>query len=321
MPRSVLRFFAEYVVGRFRSVFLLLWAVQKKKRPKINNSSVFRFRFLWATEKPTRTKYFRSGKNDQTEWRNRVSVLSSQSRLYLVAAVPILLFSASLFYGGLLCYGMRISPWDTSLSRGERGERFDCNSWRIKTHRIRRCRCRWRWRREFKLAFFFYIIFRLNRNTSRLRINLPGSFSRWNEQPPTLCSVINAWCFRLNSGEGYAVLSTRRHQGSFILERQAPGGCGYKNTTQSSYTAKRSTIRRLDNGPPWVARSRWFLRFILLVDDTITCCSNSVSSSCHPSPRTFIRMLSLKIINTSYRKLPFGSGDYPDKLLFHQALN
>ena len=43
MPRSVLRFFAEYVVGRFRSVFLLLWAVQKKKRPKINNSSVFRF--------------------------------------------------------------------------------------------------------------------------------------------------------------------------------------------------------------------------------------------------------------------------------------
>ena len=27
------------------------------------------------------------------------------------------------------------------------------------------------------------------------------------------------------------------------------------------------------------------------------------------------------IINTSYEKLPFGSGDYPDKLLFHQALN
>ena len=27
------------------------------------------------------------------------------------------------------------------------------------------------------------------------------------------------------------------------------------------------------------------------------------------------------IINTSYLKLPFGSGDYPDKLLFHQALN
>ena len=27
------------------------------------------------------------------------------------------------------------------------------------------------------------------------------------------------------------------------------------------------------------------------------------------------------IINTSYQKLPFGSGDYPDKLLFHQALN
>ena len=26
------------------------------------------------------------------------------------------------------------------------------------------------------------------------------------------------------------------------------------------------------------------------------------------------------IIDTSYQKLPFGSGDYPDKLLFHQAL-
>ena len=27
------------------------------------------------------------------------------------------------------------------------------------------------------------------------------------------------------------------------------------------------------------------------------------------------------IINTSYPKLPFGSGDYPDKLFFDQALN
>ena len=27
------------------------------------------------------------------------------------------------------------------------------------------------------------------------------------------------------------------------------------------------------------------------------------------------------MINTSYQKLPFGSEDYPDKLLFHQALN
>ena len=27
------------------------------------------------------------------------------------------------------------------------------------------------------------------------------------------------------------------------------------------------------------------------------------------------------IINTSYQKLPFGSGDYPNKLLFHQAPN
>ena len=29
----------------------------------------------------------------------------------------------------------------------------------------------------------------------------------------------------------------------------------------------------------------------------------------------------LKIINTSYQKLRFGSGDDPDKLFFHQALN
>ena len=27
------------------------------------------------------------------------------------------------------------------------------------------------------------------------------------------------------------------------------------------------------------------------------------------------------IINSSYQKLPFGSGDDPDKLFFHQALN
>ena len=29
----------------------------------------------------------------------------------------------------------------------------------------------------------------------------------------------------------------------------------------------------------------------------------------------------LVIINTSHQKLPFGSGDYPDKLLYHQTLN
>ena len=33
-----------------------------------------------------------------------------------------------------------------------------------------------------------------------------------------------------------------------------------------------------------------------------------------------VRMVCM-LINTSYQKLPFGSGDYPDKLLFHQALN
>ena len=27
------------------------------------------------------------------------------------------------------------------------------------------------------------------------------------------------------------------------------------------------------------------------------------------------------IISTIHQKLPFGSGDYPNKLLFHQALN
>ena len=31
--------------------------------------------------------------------------------------------------------------------------------------------------------------------------------------------------------------------------------------------------------------------------------------------------LASRIINTSYRKLPFGSGDDPDKLFCHQALN
>ena len=33
-----------------------------------------------------------------------------------------------------------------------------------------------------------------------------------------------------------------------------------------------------------------------------------------------ITLVELSIINTSYQKLPSGSGDYPDKLLFHQAL-
>ena len=41
---------------------------------------------------------------------------------------------------------------------------------------------------------------------------------------------------------------------------------------------------------------------------------------------TYFRRLQLillgnVIINTSYQKLPFGSGDDPDKLFFHQALN
>ena len=39
----------------------------------------------------------------------------------------------------------------------------------------------------------------------------------------------------------------------------------------------------------------------------------------HPcSTQTIIQQ---GIINTSYEKLPFGSGDYPDKLLYHQVLN
>ena len=29
----------------------------------------------------------------------------------------------------------------------------------------------------------------------------------------------------------------------------------------------------------------------------------------------------VSVVNTSYQKLPFGSGDHPDKLLFHEALN
>ena len=37
-------------------------------------------------------------------------------------------------------------------------------------------------------------------------------------------------------------------------------------------------------------------------------------------PRT-AEFILVVIINTSYQKLPFGSGDYPDKLLYHQAQN
>ena len=37
--------------------------------------------------------------------------------------------------------------------------------------------------------------------------------------------------------------------------------------------------------------------------------------------RQATRKGSLLIINTSYQKPPSGSGDYPDKLLYHQALN
>ena len=33
------------------------------------------------------------------------------------------------------------------------------------------------------------------------------------------------------------------------------------------------------------------------------------------------KLVELSIINTSYQKFPFGSGDDADKLLFHQALN
>ena len=35
----------------------------------------------------------------------------------------------------------------------------------------------------------------------------------------------------------------------------------------------------------------------------------------------FLSLLVVLFINTSYQNLPFGSGDYPDKLLHHQALN
>ena len=34
-----------------------------------------------------------------------------------------------------------------------------------------------------------------------------------------------------------------------------------------------------------------------------------------------VMMMVIIIIHTSYQKLPFGSGDDPDKLFFHQALN
>ena len=43
--------------------------------------------------------------------------------------------------------------------------------------------------------------------------------------------------------------------------------------------------------------------------------------------RSYVRLCALyvcffkAVINTRYQKLPFGSGDHPDKPLFHQALN
>ena len=43
--------------------------------------------------------------------------------------------------------------------------------------------------------------------------------------------------------------------------------------------------------------------------------------TCFVSKPSRITLVVLSIINTSYQKLPFGSGDYPDKLLYHQALN
>ena len=44
-------------------------------------------------------------------------------------------------------------------------------------------------------------------------------------------------------------------------------------------------------------------------------CSRILTSLCS------LYVMGLSLINTSYQKLPFGSGDYSDKLLFHQALN
>ena len=43
--------------------------------------------------------------------------------------------------------------------------------------------------------------------------------------------------------------------------------------------------------------------------------------TCFVSKPSRSTLVVLSIINTSYQKLPFGSGDYPDKLLYHQALN
>ena len=40
-----------------------------------------------------------------------------------------------------------------------------------------------------------------------------------------------------------------------------------------------------------------------------------------PCRRPVFARFGVTIINTSYQKSPFGSGDYPDKLLFRQALN
>ena len=48
------------------------------------------------------------------------------------------------------------------------------------------------------------------------------------------------------------------------------------------------------------------------------CCSIAVMLDFIPGTGWFKLNI---IIDTSYQKLPFGSGDYPDKLVYHQALN
>ena len=58
--------------------------------------------------------------------------------------------------------------------------------------------------------------------------------------------------------------------------------------------------------------------WVNLTGQTITHQTGNYPVTCFVSKPSRIFLVELSIINTSYEKLPFGSGDYPGKLLFHQ---
>ena len=72
-------------------------------------------------------------------------------------------------------------------------------------------------------------------------------------------------------------------------------------------------VKNLMNHSPWVPRY-----YKLTSEQAHTAPYQDQESRCSEGGESAIRHY---IINTSYQKLPFGSRDHRDKLLFHQALN